>query len=137
VVDQSRVLAKLDELSGYLKEIKALLPAGAKAYPNAAVKRACERLLQLCVECTIDISKKFLIGNKLGIPVDEIDVLEKLKQAGILSSEMLSKLRKMRGLRNILVHEYADVDDQMVFDVIINRLNDFEEFAMEVKKALK
>jgi uncharacterized protein YutE (UPF0331/DUF86 family) len=136
VVDRNRVLAKLDELRGYLNELRALLPVGVSVYPNTAVKRACERLLQLCIECVIDISKKLLIGNKLGIPVDEVDVFEKLKMAGILSVDMQAKLKKMRGLRNVLVHEYTDVDDRLVLEVIVKHLDDFKGFMAEVTKAL-
>ena len=132
MVDCSRVLAKLEEFQGYLDELRALVPANLAQYRNTPTKRACERLLQLCVESTIDISKKLVIGNKLGIPSDEADVFEKLRQADILSADMLVLLKKMRGVRNILVHEYTDVDDELIMEVIMRHLGDFERFKTEV-----
>ena len=38
----------------------------------------------------------------------------------------------MKGLRNILVHEYGDVDDERVFRVIRDRLGDFEVLKREI-----
>ena len=136
MVDRGRILVKLDELKGYLEELRAVRPVDLVHYRNSPTKRACERLLQLSIEATIDICKKLVIGNRLGIPVDEPDVFEKLKAAGLLSQEMLDVLKKMRGLRNVLVHEYADLDDESVFRTISGRLDDFERFQGEVLKYL-
>lgn len=38
-----------------------------------------------------------------------------MRDLGILDEEDASKLRSMAGLRNILVHAYADVDREKVF----------------------
>ncbi len=132
MVDRTRVLIKLDELAGYLKELKSIAPQSIGQYQQTPTKRACERLLQLCIECAIDICKKLVIGNRLGVPKDEVDVFEKLKQANILSAQMLVILKQMRALRNVLVHEYADIDDARVFEVITRRLGDFEQFYKEI-----
>ncbi len=136
MVDQVRVLSKLEELTGYLAELRAVLPEDKEQYQASAIKRACERLIQLCVECTIDISKKLVIGRRLGIPNDEIDLFEKLKTANVFSEAMLVKLKAMRGLRNVLVHEYTDIDDDRVYEILQHHLDDFEQFIMEVKRSL-
>jgi uncharacterized protein YutE (UPF0331/DUF86 family) len=50
---------------------------------------------------------------------------------------MAGILRQMRSFRNILVHEYAAVDDELVFTFVKNRLEDFDKFKKLVLKALK
>lgn len=50
---------------------------------------------------------------------------------------MWGVLRQMRGFRNILVHEYASVDDELVFKYVKTRQGDFEDFKEAVLKALK
>ncbi len=45
-------------------------------------------------------------------------------------------LRRMRGFRNILVHEYTQVDDQIVYQMASERLGDFEVFIREVLEHL-
>ncbi len=132
MVDRARVLVKVDELKGYLKELRNIAPKDIEQYRRTPTKRACERLLQLCIECAIDICKKLVIGNRLGVPQDEVDVFEKLKQASILSENMLATLKQMRALRNVLVHEYADIDDTRVFEVIAHHLDAFDRFQKEI-----
>lgn len=38
----------------------------------------------------------------------------------------------MKGLRNLLVHEYGRFDDRIVFETMSRRLGDFEDFKHEV-----
>jgi uncharacterized protein YutE (UPF0331/DUF86 family) len=43
----------------------------------------------------------------------------------------------MKAFRNILVHEYGRIDDQLVFEVLQNRLDDFETFKREILEAIR
>jgi len=49
---------------------------------------------------------------------------------------MKEKLRLMRGFRNILVHRYAEVDDELVFENLKN-IGDFREFKEQIISFLK
>jgi len=46
-------------------------------------------------------------------------------------------IKNMRGFRNILVHKYGTVDDELVFEMLSERLDDFEKFKEEVLRILK
>jgi len=102
VVDKDRILAKLDQLEGYLRELRQILPESFAGYQKVEKKRACERLLQIAIEAVIDICHMFLRELRLGLPSEEDDVFEKLSQAGVISSQMVATLKRMKGLRNIL-----------------------------------
>lgn len=41
---------------------------------------------------------------------------------------MVETLKRMRGFRNILVHEYIQVDDRIVYDAASGGLREFEAF---------
>lgn len=43
----------------------------------------------------------------------------------------------MKGFRNILVHEYGEVDDRIVYEAVKARLIDFELFKREIMKTLE
>ena len=116
MVDRDRILAKLDQLEEYLQELRQILPESFKEHHKMKKKQACERILQIAIEATIDICHMFVRGLRLGLPFEEDDVFEKLSQVGIISSEMVATLKRMKGLRNILVHEYGRVDDRIVYD---------------------
>jgi len=138
VIDRERILGKMAELDGYLNELRQILPKSFDDYIRSIEKRrACERLLQIAVEAVIDTCAMLVQGLRLGLPAEEDDVFDKLAQHGVLSRKMVKTLRRMKGFRNILVHEYGRVDDRIVFDVAVNRLGDFEDFKQEVLKAIQ
>jgi uncharacterized protein YutE (UPF0331/DUF86 family) len=51
---------------------------------------------------------------------------------GVVSGPTVDTLRRMKGLRNILVHEYGRVNDALVFETIQTRLDDFVTFKREI-----
>jgi uncharacterized protein YutE (UPF0331/DUF86 family) len=136
VVDRDRVLAKIDEMRGYVAELRRIAPATLEEYQRIATKRACERLVQIAVECAIDVCQLLVSGLRLGLPGEEDDLFDKLEAAARLSPEMTGTLRRMRGCRNILVHEYGRVSDPLVFEIVRTGLDDFDRFAGEVLDGL-
>ena len=137
MLDRDRLLAKIDVLEGYLKELREILPGSFEEYKKVEKRRACERLPQVSIECVIDICGLMVIGLRLGLPAEEDDLFEKLEQAGIITSSRKESLKKMKGFRNILVHEYGHVDDSIVYEILQNNLNDFGAFKQEILQAIK
>ncbi len=137
MVDRERVLAKIDELDGYLRELRAIAPTSFAEFQQIEKRRACERLLQISVEAVIDLCHLFVSGLRLGLPADEDDLFMKLEQAGIFPAAMAGTLRRMKGFRNILVHEYGRVDERIVYDAATTRLGDLEAFRQEALAVLQ
>lgn len=137
MLDRERLLTKIDVLDTYLKELREILPVNFEEYKRIEKRRACERLLQVTIECAIDICGLIVIGLRLGLPAEEDDLFDKLEQAGIITSSRKESLKKMKGFRNILVHEYGHVDDMIVYEILQNNLNDFEAFKQEILQAIK
>jgi uncharacterized protein YutE (UPF0331/DUF86 family) len=98
VVDRDRVLAKLDELDGYLAELRSIAPSQFEEYLRVERKRACERLAQVAVEAALDVCALLVTGLRLGLPGEE---------------------------------------DDLVFEVVSQRLVDFETFKAEVLAFLR
>jgi uncharacterized protein YutE (UPF0331/DUF86 family) len=137
VLDRERILAKLDELDGYLRELRTIAPATLEDYRRIEKRRSCERLLQIAIECVIDICNQCVAGLRLGLPAEEDDLFEKLAQAGKISPATKETLKRMKGCRNILVHEYGRVDDEIIFETLKIRLGDFDQFRREILEVLQ
>lgn len=137
MLDRERVLGKLDQLQAYLAELQAILPPDFEGYRRVETRRACERLIQIAIEAAIDTCGLLVAGMRLGLPGEEDDLFEKLAAAGVVAEEMAGGLRRMKGLRNILVHEYARVDDRIVHETLRSGLPDLEEFARQVTRSLR
>lgn len=132
MVDRARLLAQLDELDGYLGELRSVVPARFEDYLKTEKKRASERLIQVSVEAVLDVCGLLVTGLRLGLPGDADDLFEKLARRGVISASTALTLKRMRGLRNLLVHEYGRVDDRVVFETVSRRLEDFQTFKAEV-----
>lgn len=137
MLDRERILGKVAELDGYLKELQAIAPKSFNEYRQIEKKRACERLLQISVEMVIDVCHLFVAGSRLGLPAEEDDIFEKLERAGFISPSLKETLKEMKGFRNILVYEYGEVDDRLVYEAIKTKLTDFDAFKREILKALE
>ena len=133
LIDKDRILSKIDEMDSYLEELEEVKPKDIEDYKNSInKKRACERLLQISIEAIIDICNIIVSNLKLGLPSDEEDLFNKLEKKKIISSKSAKILIDMKSFRNILVHKYGVVDDELVFEMIDERLGDFNSFKKEI-----
>ena len=76
MIDRERILAKLDELDTYLRELRSVVPASFNDYLAVEKRRSCERLLQVSIEAVIDTCALLVTGLRLGLPADEDDLFE-------------------------------------------------------------
>ena len=136
MVDRDRILAKLDQLEGYLEELRQVLPETFGEYQKVEKKRACERLMQIAIEATIDVCHMFVRAMRLGLQSEEDEVFEKISQAEVVSPQMVATLKRMKGLYNILVREYSRVDDRIVYEQAHKGIQDFARFKEEILAAL-
>jgi len=138
MLDKRRILSKINEMESYLEELSGHIPTSSEDYMNDRdTRRICERLLQITVECTIDIASVIAKGLKLGPPADEEAIFEKLKREKVISKKMADTLLRMKGFRNILVRRYGEVDDKKVFNFLKDNIKDFAAFKKEVLAFLK
>lgn len=64
-------------------------------------------------------------------PETNADAIGELGRRGVLSEDLADRLRSATGFRNLLVHQYADIDDDRVVDNL-SLLSDFEAFTRQV-----
>ncbi len=72
----------------------------------------------------------------LGIPDDD-DILKRLEEKKIFSKKIIGLVKDMKGMRNILVHKYGEIDDEVVFEQLTERLSDFDEINKEISEYIK
>jgi uncharacterized protein YutE (UPF0331/DUF86 family) len=137
VLDRDRILARLDELDARLQELRSIAPGRFEDYLATEKRRACERLLEICVQGVIDTCALLVTGLRLGLPAEEDDLFQKLARRGVISPAMAETLRRMKGLRNLLAHEYGRINDQIVFETVHGHLGDFDAFKGEVLAFLR
>ncbi|MGB1978916.1 MAG: type VII toxin-antitoxin system HepT family RNase toxin [Pseudoalteromonas tetraodonis] len=83
--------------------------------------RAAERLLQLMTEVCISLSKHWLKKYKNTTSSNAYQTFSELTQLGALTDNELLSWRKIIGLRNALVHDYLNIDQEIVKTIIKNQ----------------
>lgn len=88
--------------------------------------------IQRATEFCIDLANHVVKTLKLGIPKESRESFLLLAGAGLIGWEMARDLGRMVGFRNVLVHDYRDLDVAIMKDVVENRLDLFVEFTVAV-----
>ncbi|WP_047049310.1 type VII toxin-antitoxin system HepT family RNase toxin [Vibrio mexicanus] len=88
--------------------------------------------LQRLCEASIDIANRSLKLHNGPIPQSSRDSFEQLSRMGLLSASLASSMQKMVGLRNIAVHDYQNLNLDIVISVLNHHLGDFRLFGQEV-----
>ena len=93
---------------------------------------AIERGLQVCTQNALDIAAHLCAsaGRDSSTYRSALDCLVKI---GILPADFGNRFSSIAGFRNILVHNYLDVDLDAVIGMLREHLADFEVFARHVE----
>ena len=88
--------------------------------------------LQRACQAVMDIATYVVSTKALGMPHSNSDAFEILYQNHLINEETLKNMKGMIGFRNIAVHAYREVDDEILQEVIENHLEDLTEFARQM-----
>jgi len=132
----NRIKDKVNELKDLIKELESIMPHNFKEYKNdLKEKAACERYFEKMVECITDTCFLIIRYKKLGIPEDDKSAYDLLYKNEIITKQLCINLREAKGMRNILIHEYGKVDDELVFNTItFEIIKDSKQFINQLEK---
>jgi len=86
------------------------------------------RAVQLCV----DISVHILSGLEQAIPDTMGKAFSELSSAGIIDDELADEMRKAVGFRNIAVHDYEEINFEIVYAIAQKKLVNFRSFVKQI-----
>lgn len=135
MVDREVIESKFRYLKEYLSDLEEYETVSLERYRTKKKdQRFVERTLHLACECCIDISAHMI--SRLGFrePKDTKDLFLILHENNILSEKVFSAMVKMAKFRNIVVHDYARIDPEIVIGILRKNIEDFKTFAREVLK---
>ena len=113
---------KLDEYLGILERLSRYrfdeFLGNPERYGSA------ERFLHLAIEAVLDMGTHIIAELELGMINAYSDIPRILAEKGYIDDPLKEKWIRMIGLRNILVHEYLEIDRKIVHDVLQHDLAD-------------
>lgn len=114
MVDEVRVLRLLRSVT----EDLAVLADAAADDPGWSAEplwlRGVKYTFITAIESCVDVAQHICAAEGWGPPDDNGDALALLGRHGVLAPALAGRMRRAVGFRNVLVHEYAHVDDEIV-----------------------
>jgi len=118
-------LNKLDEYLSILYKLQKYTVEEFMADPEHY--GSTERFLHQAIETVIDMGNHVIADLELGVVNWYSDIPTILEEKSYINQSIKEKWIRMIGFRNTLVHEYIDIDLQIVYDVLQNNIKDLEE----------
>ncbi|MEI6706921.1 MAG: DUF86 domain-containing protein [Methylococcales bacterium] len=82
---------------------------------------AIQRVLQIFIESFISIAR-YLVQQKYKLSVSQSrEALDELKNRNDLTVQQHKQLLKIVGFRNVLVHDYLEINDDIVAAIIVKK----------------
>jgi uncharacterized protein YutE (UPF0331/DUF86 family) len=133
--------AIMPRMNGIRKNILKLLELGK--FPFETFRQGdpydlAQHHMRLALEGVFHIGAHILSRLPGGRTVAYSEIAEKLGENGVVDKTFATNaLVPMAKLRNLLVHHYADLDAQKLYNVINNHLVDIETFLHAVKTVVE
>ncbi|MGB9781530.1 MAG: type VII toxin-antitoxin system HepT family RNase toxin [Moorellaceae bacterium] len=134
MTDTEVLRERLALLAEYIADLEAERDISLQDFMREkCIRRYIERTLHLAVESCLDIAGHIISAEGLREPIDNKDIFVVLGEAGYLSDSLVKKLVKMAQFRNIIVHDYARLDPEIVWGILKRDVEDLKVFMKEIR----
>ena len=124
-------LEQLEENIGYLKKMKAtysIEEIKANKFDEWSLRYGVFESIQIVIDIACHLSNRY----NLGIAKTYTACIENLSTSNYISHALSKNLISAIGLRNLLIHEYVQIDIEQLYS-FLDYSDDFSTFIKEVK----
>lgn len=124
-------------------ELARLVLFGDESYESLIADNvrlaALERILERIISRSIDVNEHIISSLATGMEerttrLTYRDTFLRLPDYGVLPDAFAQRIAPSAGLRNIIVHEYNDIDHRIVFNAIRSTLEQYSEYVAYVRQ---
>lgn len=135
---KDEIVSKLEMLGRYLRILRGYQSHSLEELKvDPTLRGAVERYMEVALECCLDVGEMIISKEKARKPESYREVIEILGELGVLPKDFAEKFAPAASLRSILVHMYARVDIEKIYEYLQNNLEDINEFAKFIAKYLE
>lgn len=92
--------------------------------------------LQMAIQNCIDIAAHIISDEGLGVPGSTNEMFYLLEENGYLDRDITEKMVKAVGFRNLIVHEYAKIELDHVFEIAVKDIKGLNEYLKSIFRKL-
>lgn len=90
--------------------------------------------LQRACEAAIDLALYLIRIKQLGLPQTSKDAFSLLEKNKIITEPLANRLQAMVGFRNIAVHDYTQLNIEIMKKIVETHLQDFRDYIELIKQ---
>ncbi len=137
VIDKVLVNNLLDTLKTAITKIRGMDVTLEKILEDEDSQDLVDRRMQVAIETCINIATHLASAMELPRKEKASDIFLLLGENGVIVANLAEKMAGAVGFRNILIHEYTDIDYKLAYSDLDEKLNDLKEFAKQVLEFLE
>ncbi|MBT2691290.1 DUF86 domain-containing protein [Bacillus sp. ISL-47] len=126
------ILNKISIIERCIKRIHEEYDNNSKNLENYTKQDSIILNLQRACEASIDLAMHIIATKKLGLPQNSRDAFSILEKEGILQPSLSQKMKAMVGFRNIAVHDYQEMNLEILKKILDDHLVDFFEYTKTI-----
>ncbi len=127
MVNKNILTSRIAEIKIHLQRIKVYEKLTYEEFiENRDIQDIVEYNLFQIINHLINICEHIVVDENMGFPQTAYDAGEFLKKKDIWDGKDLDVFRKMIGFRNVLGHDYIDLDKKKVYEALTKGSEDIE-----------
>lgn len=128
MVDKDVILGKIGVIKRCFNRIKDITGMNPEKLDDFTVQDVFVLNLQRAIQAVIGMGSHIIAENGYGLPDSMKNVFEILYDRKVIDIELCNKMKKMVAFRNIAVHQYQDIEIDILKNILSNNLGDIELF---------
>jgi len=100
---------------------------------NIDIRGAVERYLYLLAQSAIDLGESVIAYRRLRKPGTMSEIFHILREEGIIDEELLGRMTAMTGFRNVIAHDYEEVDYGIVYHILHEGVEDIRRYVRVIE----
>lgn len=138
MVDETLILRKLTELDEYMEQLKSYANIKVSEYSSDwRVQRIIERTFQMMIETCVDVAGHIISDRGYRVPISYSDTFRVLYENEILNESIFKTMEKVARFRNIIVHHYDKIDDEIVVGILKKDIFDILKYKDAIISLIK
>jgi uncharacterized protein YutE (UPF0331/DUF86 family) len=134
-MDKDVINRKLESLRHCIARIKSKMPLTEEVLRSSYdLQDIISVNLERAVQTGVDIAAHVISETEVPPPSTMAEGFERLAELKVISQQLAEQMQKAVALRNILVHNYTDINWEIILGVITHDLKDFVQFAQAIDR---
>ncbi|MCK5145755.1 DUF86 domain-containing protein [bacterium] len=128
MLEKDVILSKISIIKNCLNTIHKVTALNVSSLDDVMIQDVFVLNLQRAIQAAIDMANIVISERGLKLPATYRECFHVLHTNGLIEKEIFNKMSSMVGFRNIAVHDYQQIDLDILKSIMEKHLKDLEEY---------